>query len=89
MEVHHLRWDGKSNVSKSQKIRMRAVLLIKNVEIIDGTGGPAFFGAIALKDEKILAVIKALESSDAAVGTCEGADASAEEEPKYVEYGSE
>lgn len=68
---------------------MRADLLIKNVEIIDGTGGPAFFGAIAVKDEKILAVYKALESSDAAVGTCEGADASAEEEPKYVEYGSE
>ena len=68
---------------------MKADLLIKNVEIIDGTGGPAFFGAVAVTNGQISAVYKGLETSDAAVVTFEGADASAEEEPKTVEFGGE
>ncbi len=49
---------------------MNTDLIIKNVEIIDGTGAPAFHGAVAVSEGRISKVYKGSQPSDEELSLC-------------------
>ena len=49
---------------------MNTYLIIKNVEIIDGTGAPAFHGAVAVSEGRISKVYKGSQPSDEELSLC-------------------